>query len=155
VWPRPAPAGLDLDYGSLAEYQAAEWGDVLGVATFSGTRDRVGATVAEIPVAQVSTPVLPGTGHVFEVWRCNRPAISGQRQRVRIRRTADMLFGCIAVSEAQLAAAAAAPDGARCNRAGHAAAHGALHEATSQAYREICAAVAGASYPKPARARHY
>jgi len=88
-----APAGLHLDYVSLAEYQAAEWGDVLGVATFSGTRDRVGATVAEIPVAEVSTPVLPGTGHVFEVWRCNRPATSGQRQRVRFRRTADMHCG--------------------------------------------------------------
>src|SRR5438046_296447 len=150
-----APAGLHLDYVSLAEYQAAEWGDVLGVATFSGTRDRVGATVAEIPVAQVSTPVLPGTGHVFEVWRCNRPATSGQRQRVRFRRTADMLFGCIAVSEAQLAAAAAAPDGARCSGAGHAAGHGALHEATSQAYREICAAVDAENYPHLLRVWNY
>jgi len=150
-----APAGLHLDYVSLAEYQAAEWGDVLGVATFSGTRDRVGATVAEIPVAQVSTPVLPGTGHVFEVWRCNRPATSGQRQRVRFRRTADMLFGCIAVSEAQLAAAAAGPDRARCSRAGHAAGHGALHEATSQAYREICAAVDAENYPHLLRVWNY
>src|SRR5947207_8881949 len=95
-----APAGLHLDYVSLAEYQAAEWGDVLGVATFSGTRDRVGATAAETPVAQVSTPVLPGTAPVFEAWRCNRAAISAQRQRVRFRPTADMLFACIPVRAA-------------------------------------------------------
>jgi chorismate lyase/3-hydroxybenzoate synthase len=138
MWPMRAPAGLHLDYVSLAEYQAAGWGDVLGVATFSGTRDRVGAPVAEIPVARVSTPVLPGTGHVFEVWRCNRPATSGQRQRVRFRRTADMLFGCIAVSEAQLAAG-----------------HGALHEATSQAYREICATLDAESYPHLLRVWNY
>src|SRR5437879_1299420 len=150
-----APAGLHLDYVSLAEYQAAEWGDVLGVATFSGTRCRVRAPVAEIPVAQVSTPVLPGTGHVFEVWRCNRPATSGQRQRVRFRRTADMLFGCIAVSEAQLAAAAARTDGVRRSRTGHAAGHGALHEATSQAYRESCAAVDAENYPHLLRVWNY
>src|SRR5437762_2404638 len=83
VWPMRAPAGLHLDYVSLAEYQAAEWGDVLGVATFSGTRDRVGATVAEIPVAQVSTPVLPGTGHVFEAWRCNRQFNSARQHALR------------------------------------------------------------------------
>src|SRR5207244_12801101 len=126
-----------------------------GVGTLRGTRGRGGATVAEIPVAEVSTPVLPGTGHVFEVWRCNRPATSGQRQRVRFRSTADMLFGCIAVSEAQLAAAAAGPDGARRSRAGHAAGHGALHEATSQAYREICAAVDAEQYPHLLRVCHY
>src|SRR5437016_11883460 len=150
-----APAGLHLDYVSPAEYQAAEWGDVLGVATFSGTRDRVGATVAEIPVAEVSTPVLPGTGHVFEVWRCNRPATSGQRQRVRFRRTADVWVGSTAGSEAQRAAAAAGPDRARCSRAGHAAGHGALHEATSQAYREICAAVDAENYPHLLRVWNY
>src|SRR3989440_5324483 len=34
---------------------------------------------AEIPIAQVSTPVLPGSGQVYEVWRCDTPASSGQR----------------------------------------------------------------------------
>jgi len=34
-----ALAGLHLDYVSLAEYQAARWGDVLGVATFNGAPD--------------------------------------------------------------------------------------------------------------------
>src|ERR1700739_2025588 len=102
--------------------------------------DPGGTPVAEIPVARVSTPVLPGTGHIVEVWRCNRPATSGQRPRVRFRRTAEMLFGCIAVSEAELAPGAADPvHGARCGPGAPGAAHRALHEATTQAYREICA----------------
>src|SRR5438046_8135811 len=90
-----APAGLHLDYVSLAEYQAAEWGDVLGVATFSGTRDRVGATVAEIPVAQVSTPGLPGTGLLLEIWRRKARARSrrGPRQGPRRPHVAGPLEG--------------------------------------------------------------
>jgi chorismate lyase / 3-hydroxybenzoate synthase len=151
-----ASAGLHLDYVSLAEYQSAEWSDVLGVATFSGTPDPVGTPVAEIPVAQVSTPVLPGTGHVVEVWRCNRPATSGQRQRVRFRCTAETLFGCIAVSEAELASTVAnAAHGARRAPAGHGAAHSALHEATTQAYREICATVDAENYPHLLRVWNY
>jgi len=43
-----ASAGLHLDYVSLAEYQAARWGDVLGVATFNGAPDSA-AGAAEIP----------------------------------------------------------------------------------------------------------
>lgn len=130
-----APAGLHLDYVSRAEYQAARWGDVLGVATFSGRPEPLEAAVAEIPVAEVSTPVLPDTGRIFEVWRSNRPATSGQRRRVRFRRTADMLFGCIAVSEAE--------------------GHGTLHEATTQAYQEICAALEAESYPHLVRVWNY
>src|ERR1700739_835959 len=148
VRPVRASAGLHLDSVSLAEYQSAEWSDVLGVATFSATPDPVGTPVAEIPVARVSTPVLPGTEHIVEVWRCTRPATSGQRQRVRFRRTAEMLFGCIAVSEAELAPGAADPvPGARCGPVGPGAAHSALHEATTQAYREICATVDAENYP--------
>jgi chorismate lyase / 3-hydroxybenzoate synthase len=137
-----ASPGLQLDYVSLAEYQAARWGNVLGVATFSGAPDAAPGA-AEIPVAQVSTPVLPGAGHVCEVWRCDTPATSGQRQRVRFRGTADMLFGCIAVSEAQVAAAGRGP------------AHGALHEATTQAYREICATLDAENYPHLLRVWNY
>ncbi|HEY0768543.1 MAG TPA: hypothetical protein VGD47_11350 [Steroidobacteraceae bacterium] len=133
-----APAGLHLDYVSLAEYQAARWADVLGVATFNGTPDAA-AGVAEIPIAQVRTPVLPGSEHVYEVWRCGRPAASGQRERVRFRRTADMLFGCIAVSEAQFAAPT----------------HSALHQATTQAYREICATLDAENYPHLLRVWNY
>jgi len=128
-----APPGLHLDYVSLAEYQAARWGDVLGVATFNGAADSPTAA-AEIPVAQVSTPVLPGSGQVYEVWRCDTPASSGQRQRVRFRSTADMLFGCIALTEAP-----------ECH----------LHQATTQAYRQICATLDAERYPHLLRVWNY
>ena len=136
--------GLHLDYVSLAEYQAARWGDVLGVATFNGARDSPSAA-AEIPVAQVSTPVLPGSGQVYEVWRCDTPATSGQRQRVRFRSTADLLFGCIALTEAP-----------ECHPpAGRGPPHSALHEATTQAYREICATLDAENYPHLLRVWNY
>jgi enamine deaminase RidA (YjgF/YER057c/UK114 family) len=146
-----AAAGLHLDYVSQAEYQTARWADVLGVATFSGGPEPVGAAVPEIPVAEVSTPVLADTGRVFEVWRSNRPATSGQRRRVRFRRTADVLFGCIAVSEAELDPAPCASDAG----SGEPARHGALHEATAQAYREICATLDAESYPHLLRVWNY
>jgi chorismate lyase / 3-hydroxybenzoate synthase len=142
-----APTGLHLEYVSRAEYQAARWGDVLGVATFNGLPDGC-AQVAEVPVAQVSTPVLAGSEHVYEVWRSDQPATSGQRQSVRFRRTDDMLFGCIAVTEAQASAAASAA-------ASGEEAHTALHEATARAYREICAALAAESYPHLLRVWNY
>ena len=128
-----ASAGLHLEYVSLAEYQAARWRDVLGVATFNGAADSPTAA-AEIPVAQVSTPVLPGSGQVYEVWRCDTPASSGQRQRVRFRSTADMLFGCIALTEAP-----------ECH----------LHQATTQAYRQICATLDAERYPHLLRVWNY
>jgi chorismate lyase/3-hydroxybenzoate synthase len=139
-----ASPGLHLDYVSLAEYQAARWGDVLGVATFNGAPDSA-AGAAEIPVAQVSTPVLPGTDHVCEVWRCDTPATSGQRQRVRFRGTADMLFGCIALRE-----------GPECHvPAGRGPQHSALHQAATQVYREICATLDAENYPHLLRVWNY
>jgi enamine deaminase RidA (YjgF/YER057c/UK114 family) len=146
-----ASPGLQLDYVSLAEYQAARWGNVLGVATFNGAADAA-AGAAEIPVAQVSTPVLPGAGHVCEVWRCDTPATSGQRHRVRFRGTADMLFGCIAVTEAQVAAATPPESHLPTGRAPP---HSALHEATTQAYREICATLDAEGYPHLLRVWNY
>lgn len=139
-----ASPGLHLDYVSLAEYQAARWGDVLGVATFNGAPDSA-AGAAEIPVAQVSTAVLPGSEHVYEVWRCDTPATSGQRHRVRFRGTADMLFGCIALTEAQVATATAA----------RGSQHSPLHQATTQAYREICATLDAENYPYLLRVWNY
>src|SRR5207237_9308266 len=100
---------------------------------------------AEIPVAQVSTPVLPGSGQVYEVWRCDTPATSGQRQRVRFRSNSDMLFGCIAVTEAP---ACHLP-------AGGGPQHSALHQATTQAYRQICATLAAEGYPHLLRVWNY
>jgi chorismate lyase/3-hydroxybenzoate synthase len=138
-----ASRGLHLDYVSLAEYQAAKWADVLGVATFNGSAKPPAACAPpEIPVAQVSTPVLAEAANMYEVWRCGEVAESGRYQRVRFRRTGDMLFGCIAVPEGM------SPPGPRSS-------HSPLHQATTQAYGQICAMIDAESYPHLLRVWNY
>jgi chorismate lyase / 3-hydroxybenzoate synthase len=145
----PASRGLHLDYVSRAEYQAARWPDVLGVATFNGAPPLAGC--AEIPVAQVSTPVLAAGREVYEVWRCDEPAESGQHERVRFRRTGDMLFGCITITEAEIFAPLSGEAPPQGRRHGHSP----LHEATAQAYRQICATLDAESYPHLLRVWNY
>ena len=138
-----ASRGLHLDYLSSAEYPAARWADVLGVATFNGTHEPLaGSAPPEIPVAVVSTPLLAAAAHVYEVWRCGEAAESGQHERVRFRRTGEMLFGCIAVDEGG-------------SPAGRGAAHSPLHEATAQAYRQVCATLDAENYPHLLRVWNY
>jgi chorismate lyase/3-hydroxybenzoate synthase len=139
-----APAGLHLAYVSRAEYEAARWDDVLGIATFNGT-PALAAGAAGIPIAQINTPVLPGDRHLYEVWSSGRPAESGQHSRVRFRRTEEMLFGCIAVPERDFNA----PHGE------DASPTLTLHEATAQAYAEICATLDAHSYPHLLRVWNY
>ena len=78
----------------------------MGVATFNGTTaGALDGMTADIPIAQVNTPVLAAPRRTCA--RCGAPArrpTSGRHQRVSFRRTADMLFGCIAVAEADFAA---------------------------------------------------
>jgi chorismate lyase/3-hydroxybenzoate synthase len=136
-----APAGLHLDYLSPAEYQSAPWADVLGVAAFSGP-PAPALPGTEIPVAEVNTPVLLGTAHVYEVWRSGQPAESGRRNRVRFRRSENLLFGCIALAESEVTGT-------------DPAAHSALHTATEQAYREICATLDALGYPHLLRIWNY
>jgi chorismate lyase/3-hydroxybenzoate synthase len=143
-----APTGLHLDYLSAAECESARWGNVLGVASFTGLPSGI-ARGEGIPVAQVTTPVLAGTAQLYEVWRCDLPATSGQRQGVRFRRSEDTLFGCIAVSEEAEVAVAAAAGGRR------GAVHSALHAAAAQAYREICATLDAERYPHLLRVWNY
>src|SRR5579863_4798439 len=107
-----APGGLHLDYQSLAEYQSANQRDVLGVATFNGAARALSAAGLDIPVAEVSTPVLSASSHIYEVWRYGEEAQSGQHEHVHYRRAGDMLFGCIAVSEASVRAGGGGPDSA-------------------------------------------
>ena len=139
-----APAGLHLDYLSSAEVQSARWADVLGIATFSGLPGPVPGA-PEIPVAEVNTPVLLGTANVYEVWRSDQPAESGSRNGVRFRRSENLLFGCIALAEAEIAAAGR----------GSPTAPSPLHAATEQAYREICATVDALGYPHMLRVWNY
>ena len=134
-----APTGLHLAYVARAEHPA-HWDDVLGIATFNGT-PAAAAGAAGIPIAQVSTPVLPPETHLYEVWSSGRPAESGQHQRVRFRRSEEMLFGCITLAEADFAAPAHAPS--------------TLHAATAQAYAEICATLEAQRYPHLLRVWNY
>jgi enamine deaminase RidA (YjgF/YER057c/UK114 family) len=141
-----APPGLHLHYVSLAEYESAQWGDVLGVATFnaSGATEPPATGPAGIPVAHVSTPVLPAAGELYEVWRCGEPAESGEHERVRFRRSGEMLFGCIAIPEAD--SARSPSDDNRCSP---------LQEATAQAYRQIFATLVAENYPHLLRVWNY
>jgi chorismate lyase/3-hydroxybenzoate synthase len=135
-----APAGLRLDYLSAAEYQAAQWPDVLGVATFSGPPASSAPSASEIPVAAINMPLLLGTADICEVWRTELPVESGQRNRVRFRRSQTLLFGCIALAESQIAPAAGSS---------------ALATATAQAYREICTTLDALGYPHLLRIWNY
>jgi chorismate lyase/3-hydroxybenzoate synthase len=147
--PVPALRGLQFDYVSLADYQAARWPDVLGVATFNGAPTL--ADSSDIPIAQVSTPVLAAETDVYEVWRCDEPAESGQHERVRFRRTGDMLFGCITITETE---SSASPPG-HAPPEGRGQGHSSLHRATAQAYRQICATLDAESYPHLLRVWNY
>ena len=144
--------GLHLDYVSPAEYHAARWGDVLGIASFNGAAIDNPVGVAAVPVAQVSTPVLPSAMHVCEVWRHGAPAESGDRGRVRFRRSAELLFGCIAVPEGDSAAnATRAASSSTTTRATSSP----LHEATTELYRQICATLDAEGYPYLLRIWNY
>ncbi len=140
-----APAGLRLDYLSAADYRAAGWPDVLGIAAFRGPPAPAAASGAgEIPVAEVNMPLLLGTADVCEVWRSARPVESGRRARVHFRRSESLLFGCIALDESQGAVAGCGTD-----------APTALQAVTDQAYREICATLDALGYPHLLRVWNY
>jgi len=133
-----APAGLCLNYVPRAEFQAARWTDVLGVATFDGA-PLGGTDSADLPVAQVRTAVLGGKTDVCEVWRCGEAVSSGQHDRVRFRSSDDLLFGCISVAEDTLPGAPGST----------------LQAATTLAYDEICATLEALSYPHLLRVWNY
>jgi chorismate lyase / 3-hydroxybenzoate synthase len=133
--------GLHLDYAPLAECEAARWAGILGVATFN--RAPPAPRAAEIPVAEISTPVLAGAADVCEIWRAGQAVESGHRYRVRYRRTDNVLFGCIAVPESSLTPIIADRE------------RTALHGATEQAYREIFAVLDAVGYPHLLRVWNY
>ncbi len=128
--------GLQLQYLPLAELDPARWSGVMGVATFDASRGEIRS--AEIPVAEVNTPVLGEAGALCEVWRTRQPVESGVRGRVRYTRSANMVFGCIAVPE---------PVEAESNPP--------LYRATEQAYREILGTLDTLGYPHLIRVWNY
>ena len=133
--------GLHLDYLSLAELEAARWAGIMGVATFDGAR--LGFADAEIPVAAINTPVLGEVGVLCEVWRTQHAVESGTHGRVRYARTADMLFGCIAVQESEPPGSVAAEERTP------------LYDATEQAYQEILRALDALKYEHLIRVWNY
>ena len=137
-----AQARLNLAYVSRAD--GAQRDDVLGIATF---HDTPAGTLGDtgIPIAQVNTPVLPTDTPLYEIWSTGEVAESGQQGHVRFRRTQEMLFGCITIAERDVAA----QDGERTR------ATSALHRATAQAYRDICATLETQGYPQLLRIWNY
>jgi chorismate lyase / 3-hydroxybenzoate synthase len=172
-----APSGLHLDFLSPAECHAARWRDVLGIASFNGTAVDTPTGLGKVPIAQVSMPVLPPATHVCEVWRHEAAGESGDCGRVRFRRSADLLFGCIAVPEreapaaestsaesppAEASPAEAGPAEAGPAEAGLAEARvrtraglSPLHAATTELYRQICATLDAYGYPYLVRVWNY
>jgi enamine deaminase RidA (YjgF/YER057c/UK114 family) len=140
------PSGLHLAYVSRTDYRAAQWADVLGIATFNGT-PRPANAAAGLPIAEVRMPVLSGAAHLYEVWSSGEHARSGQRSRVRFRRTEEMLFGCITLAESDVEA-----NGGGAERAPPASA---LEEVTAQIYGEICATLDAEGYPHLVRIWNY
>ncbi len=133
--------GLHVDYLSLAERASARWDGVLGVVTYDDPPSSLHGT--DVPVAEISTPVLGGNPDICEIWKSLRPVESGQRARVRYRRDENVLFGCIAVPET--ATTAFVGD---VNRS-------ALQAATEQAYREIFSMLDAVGYGHLLRVWNY
>jgi enamine deaminase RidA (YjgF/YER057c/UK114 family) len=93
----------------------------------------------------VNTPVLPADTPLYEIWSSAEPARSGQQGQVRFRCTPDILFGCVAIAEQDLAVQNGdrGPTGSP------------LHRATAQAYREVCATLETQGYPHLLRIWNY
>ncbi|MBS0366414.1 MAG: hypothetical protein JSR67_11410 [Proteobacteria bacterium] len=114
---------------------------MLGGAAFGPGAE---AVVEEYPLARVAAGVLAPPGPLFEVWHCAGPALAGRHRRVSLRHSDNLTFGCISVHEDGAAAAPQLPDP-----------HGALHAATTAAYREVCAALDAGEHPHLLRVWNY
>jgi len=133
---------LQVEYLPLAAQSSAQWEGVLGVATFDADSCKGSSSSSlaanAVPVADIRTPVLGSTGEICEVWRTRQRLESGQRSRIQYRRGDEILFGCISMPE----------EGAdQCLSA--------LHRVTSEAYREIFAALDELAYPYLLRVWNY
>jgi chorismate lyase / 3-hydroxybenzoate synthase len=154
---------LRLEYVDPSECRSEGWHDVLGAAAFAaGSRaagDTPNDTTVDFPLARVHAPMLgpmlgtmvgprvgPMVGNaseVLEVWRAGGRAQPGTHGRVRYARAGELLFGSLAVHEAELADAAVT--GSRPP----------LETATELAYREMYATLAAAGSPHLVRVWNY
>ena len=133
---------LRLEYLTPSESRSEGWHGVLGAAAFADDA-ALSARGVDFPLAHVHTPVLGGSRQMLEVWRADGRAHSGSHGRVRYAHDGDLLFGSIAVHEAQPTDAAAASSRTP------------LEIATDLAYREMYAALAAAGSPQLVRIWNY
>jgi chorismate lyase/3-hydroxybenzoate synthase len=139
---------LHLDYVASSESRSADWHGVLGAAKFAGGA-RNGGTAeralrgGDLPLAHVSTPVLNDASAVLEVWRTRGRTEPGSHGQVRYGRGTDLLFGSVAVEEAERASDAASD------------ARTPLEIATDRAYRQMYATLAAADFPHLVRVWNY
>lgn len=133
---------LRLGYVTPSELQLKKGQGVLGAAAFDGSARALNGTAVEFPCAHVHARVLSETREVLEVWRTDARTQSDFHGRVRYARGGDLLFGSLAVHEAELANSGAA-------------ARSSLELATDLAYRQIYAALAAAGTPQLVRVWNY
>lgn len=137
---------LRLEYLTPSESPSEGWHGVLGAATFAGGTRVPGGGGVDFPLVCIHTPVLGNERRMLEVWRADGRARPGSHGRVSYACGGDLLFGSIAVHEAQ-EAQEANPSGSR--------PHTPLEIATALAYREMYAALAAAGSPQPVRVWNY
>jgi chorismate lyase / 3-hydroxybenzoate synthase len=134
---------LRLEYLTPSESRSEGWHGVLGAAAFEGDARVLGAGGVEFPLAHVHTPVLSDAREMLEVWRAGGRAQPASHGRVRYARGGDLLFGSLAVHEAEL------------TRLPGSGPRAPLEIATDLAYREIYAALAAVGNPQLVRIWNY
>ena len=139
---------LHLDYVASSESGSQDWHGVLGAAKFAGTARNGGDAGhalqgGDLPLAHVSTPVLNDASAVLEVWRTRGRTEPGSHGEVRYGQGDDLLFGSVAVAEAERAGAAGSD------------ARTPLEIATDRAYRQMYATLGAAGYAHLVRVWNY
>ena len=139
---------LRLEYLTPSESRSEGWHDVLGAAAFDGGARALHGGF-DFPLAHVHTPVLGDARDVLEVWRAGGRAQPGSHGRVRYARDGDLLFGSLAVHEAELLGPIRAPSPAGPGP------RTPLEIATDLGYRDLYATLAAAGGAQLVRIWNY
>jgi chorismate lyase/3-hydroxybenzoate synthase len=137
-------AALQVEYPRLDEIRqrpAAWWQDVLALIHFNGGDGvRPPLPAAEnVPIANVSAPMLAGADSAAEVWRLSGPMRSGQAGRVSYRHNGRLLFAALNICEQEFLGEGSADS-----------AH-ALRRATEAGYSELFNTIEALHFPHPLR----
>jgi chorismate lyase/3-hydroxybenzoate synthase len=134
---------LHLEYVASSESRSQDWHGVLGAARFAGGARNGGGTDGDLPLAHVHTPVLDDAIAVLEVWRTRGRTVPGSHGEVRYGEGDDLLFGSVAVAEAERTEGAGSDPRTP------------LEVATDRAYRQVYATLAAAGHPHLVRVWNY